>query len=83
MESVLTWIEKNNFRPRDSACLGLGSYSFFLVTLYIMQNFIPIICGIALGVITWKFSPYSADFGLGPLIWILICAVGGWYTWGR
>ena len=49
----------------------------------VMKNFIPIIAGAVLGIVTWKFSAYSADFGLGPLIWILICTVGGWYTWGK
>ena len=48
-----------------------------------MNNIGPIIAGAVLGIVTWKFSAYSADFGLGPLIWILICTVGGWYTWGK
>ena len=48
-----------------------------------MKNLIPIIAGAVLGIVTWKFSAYSADFGLGPLIWILICTIGGWYTWGK
>ena len=48
-----------------------------------MNNIGPIIAGAVLGIVTWKFSAYRADFGLGPLIWILICTVGGWYTWGK
>ena len=48
-----------------------------------MKNIIPITAGIVLGIVTWKSSAYSADFGIGPLVWILICAVGGWYTWGK
>jgi hypothetical protein len=50
---------------------------------FVMKDLIPIIAGAVLGIVTWKFSAYSADFGLGPLIWILICTVGGWYTWGK
>ena len=48
-----------------------------------MKNIIPIIAGIVLGIVTWKSSAYSADFGIGPLVWILICAVSGWYAQGK
>ena len=48
-----------------------------------MKNLIPAIAGAILGIVSWKFTPYSADFGVGPLVWIIICAVGGMYTWGK
>lgn len=48
-----------------------------------MKNLIPIIAGIILGIITWKFTDNSVEFGIGPLVWILICAAGGYYTWGK
>ncbi len=48
-----------------------------------MRNIIPIVSGVLLGIVSWKFSAYSSNFGIGPLIWIFICAVGGWYTWGK
>ena len=40
------------------------------------------IIGGVLGIFVWKTSVYSADFGIGPLIFILICAWGGVYTFG-
>ena len=48
-----------------------------------MNNLVAGIVGGILGLITWKFSPYSADFGVGPLIFILICVVGGIVTFGN
>tara|TARA_Y100000022_G_C13023881_1_gene272396 strand:+ start:127 stop:282 length:156 start_codon:yes stop_codon:yes gene_type:complete len=48
-----------------------------------MNNLVAGIVGGVLGVIVWKVSPYSADFGIGPLIFILICVVGGIVTFGN
>ena len=48
-----------------------------------MKNLIPIIAGTILGIIIWKFNNTSGEFGIGPLVFILICAAGGYYTWGK
>jgi|TARA_B110000971_G_C19616141_1_gene322573 hypothetical protein len=48
-----------------------------------MKNLFPAIAGAIIGVVSWKFTSYSADFGIGPLIWIIVCTVGGMYTWGK
>tara|TARA_B100001121_G_scaffold77388_1_gene68649 strand:+ start:19 stop:174 length:156 start_codon:yes stop_codon:yes gene_type:complete len=48
-----------------------------------MNNSLAGLAGGILGVVVWKVSPYSADFGVGPLIFIIICIVGGIYTWGN
>ena len=48
-----------------------------------MNNLLAGIVGGIIGVIVWKVSLYSADFGIGPLIFILICVVGGIVTFGN
>ena len=48
-----------------------------------MNNLGPSIAGAVIGILSWKLSPYSADWGVGPLIWIIICTVGGVVTWGK
>ena len=49
----------------------------------LMNNFVAGLIGGVIGVITWKLTPYSAEFGVGPLIYIFICFVGGIYTFGK
>ena len=48
-----------------------------------MNNLLAGIVGGTIGAIVWKVSPYSADFGIGPLIFISICVVGGIVTFGN
>ena len=48
-----------------------------------MNNSLAGIVGGILGIVVWKVSPYSADFGVGPLIFIIICIVGGIVTFGN
>tara|TARA_Y100000294_G_C8242004_1_gene211174 strand:+ start:241 stop:411 length:171 start_codon:yes stop_codon:yes gene_type:complete len=45
-------------------------------------NIVGAIIGAVLGTITWKVTVYSAPFGIGPLILILVCAWGGVYVFG-
>ena len=48
-----------------------------------MNNSLAGLAGGILGVVVWKASPYSADFGVGPLIFIIICIVGVIVTFGN
>ena len=48
-----------------------------------MNNLGPAVIGAVIGFIAWKFTPFSADWGIGPLIFIIICAVGGVAAWGK
>tara|TARA_B100000676_G_C17635819_1_gene608981 strand:+ start:522 stop:671 length:150 start_codon:yes stop_codon:yes gene_type:complete len=42
-----------------------------------MDKIFPALAGAVLGIIVWQSTPYSAEFGIGPLFFIIICAVGG------
>ena len=47
------------------------------------ENILGAIAGGVLGVIIWLFQKGPLDtFGLGPLIFVLVCAWGGIYTFG-
>jgi hypothetical protein len=47
------------------------------------ENVLGAIAGGVLGVIIWLFQkgPYDT-FGIGPFIFVLVCAWGGIYTFG-
>ena len=42
-----------------------------------MEKLIPAILGGGLGFIVWKTDAFGADFGFGPIFFIIICALGG------
>ena len=46
-----------------------------------MNNLVAAVLGAVLGFVIWKFQ--GSDFGIGPLIFIIIMAWGGAYTWGK
>ena len=46
-----------------------------------MNNLIESVAGAIMGIVIWKFQ--GSDFGIGPLIFIIIMAWGGAYTWGK
>ena len=37
-----------------------------------MDKIFPALAGAVLGIIVWQTTPYSAEFGIGPLIFIII-----------
>ena len=43
----------------------------------VVEKLIPAILGGGLGFIVWKTDALGVDFGFGPFLFIIICAVGG------